>query len=134
MSLGNFSVSLAVKDLERSMNFYKTLGFTQVGGDTSHGWAVLSCGPARIGLFQGMFEHNIMTFNPGWSPDAKPLDAFEDVRDIQARLQAAGVELVDAADPEGKGPAHIVLLDPDGNRIMLDQHVPRGGGVSRARD
>lgn len=128
MSLGNFSVSLAVKDLERSINFYTTLGFTQVGGDPSRGWAVLSCGPARIGLFAGMFEHNILTFNPGWSTDAKPLDAFEDVREIQARLQAAGIEMAAAAEPEGKGPAHIVFVDPDGNQIMLDQHVPRGGG------
>jgi catechol 2,3-dioxygenase-like lactoylglutathione lyase family enzyme len=128
MSLGNFSVSLAVKDLERSITFYKTLGFTHFGGDSSQGWAILRCGPATIGLFAGMFEHNILTFNPGWSVDAKPLDTFEDVRDVQARLQAAGIEMVSAADPEGKGPAHIVFVDPDGNRIMLDQHVPRAGG------
>jgi catechol 2,3-dioxygenase-like lactoylglutathione lyase family enzyme len=128
MSLGNFSVSLAVKDLDRSLEFYKTLGFTHMGGDTAHGWAILRCGPATIGLFKGMFEQNILTFNPGWSVDAKPLESFEDVRDVQARLKAAGIEMAVGTDPEGKGPAHIVFVDPDGNRIMLDQHVGRGGG------
>lgn len=128
MSLGNFSISLAVKDLDRSLAFYKTLGFTHTGGDTSQGWAILRCGAATIGLFAGMFEHNILTFNPGWSDEAKPLDSFEDVRDVQARLQAAGIEMAQAAEPDGNGPAHIVFVDPDGNRIMLDQHVPRGAG------
>jgi catechol 2,3-dioxygenase-like lactoylglutathione lyase family enzyme len=128
MSLGNFSISLAVKDLERSLAFYKTLGFTHWGGDTAHGWAILRCGSATIGLFKGMFEHNMMTFNPGWSDDAKPLDSFEDVREVQARLQAAGIEMAVTTDAAGTGPAHIVFVDPDGNRIMLDQHVPRAGG------
>lgn len=128
MSLGNFSVSLAVKDLDRSLEFYKTIGFTYWGGDPAHGWAILRCGSATIGLFKGMFEHNILTFNPGWTDEAKPLAEFEDVRDIQARLQAAGIEMAHSADPESNGPAHIVFCDPDGNRIMLDQHVPRPGG------
>lgn len=128
MSLGSFSISLAVKDLERSIAFYNTLGFTHFGGDSSQGWAILRCGSATIGLFTGMFEHNIMTFNPGWSDDAKPLAAFEDVRDIQARLQAGGIEMSQSTEPTGTGPAHIVFMDPDGNQIMLDQHVPRGAG------
>lgn len=125
MSLGAFCVSLAVEDLGVSIAFYEQLGFTNAGGDPEQGWAIMRCGTATIGLFAGMFEDNILTFNPGWSSDAKPLDSFEDVREIQARLRAAGVELSKSADPEGKDPAHIVLSDPDGNVIMFDQHVPR---------
>ncbi|PRP96150.1 VOC family protein [Enhygromyxa salina] len=127
MSLGAFSVSLAVKDIDVSIAFYEQLGFTNFGGEPKQGWAIMRCGSATIGLFAGMFEDNILTFNPGWSDEAKPLDTFEDVRDIQARLQAAGVKIATTAEP-GDGVAHIVFEDPDGNKIMLDQHVPRSGG------
>lgn len=129
MSLGAFSVSLAVKDLATSIAFYEQLGFEHAGGDSSSGWAILRCGSATIGLFSGMFEENIMTFNPGWSSDASALEQFEDVREIQARLQARGLSFEHTADPEGQGPAHCILKDPDGNTIMLDQHVPRPGGA-----
>lgn len=125
MSLGAFSVSLAVKDLAASLAFYERLGFAQLGGDVSQGWAILRCGSATIGLFTGMFESNILTFNPGWSDDAKPLEQFEDVRELQARLQAAGLEIESTTDPDSTEPAHIVFKDPDGNVIMFDQHVPR---------
>lgn len=124
MELGNFSVSLAVQDLERSKAFYETLGFQVLGGDAGQGWLILRNGACVLGLFQGMFDKNILTFNPGWDDKAQPLDDFEDVRIIQARLQQAGVALVEGTEPDGDGPAHVVLEDPDGNRIMLDQHVP----------
>ena len=126
MSLGNFSISLAVKDIAVSVEFYEKLGFTHAGGDTGQGWAIMRNGTTTIGLFAGMFEANILTFNPGWDGEAKPLDQFEDVRDIQARLRAAGIEIAKPTDPDGSGPAHIVFEDPDGNSIMFDQHVPRG--------
>lgn len=125
MQLGAFSVSLAVKDLAASRAFYENLGFEQVGGDAAQNWLVLGNGIVKIGLFQGMFEGNILTFNPGWAQDKTPLDTFEDVREIQARLKDAGVELLVETDPEGRGVGHIVLQDPDGNQIMFDQHVPR---------
>jgi len=125
MKLGAFSVSLAVKDLSRSIDFYQKLGFEQVGGDPSQNWIVLRNGSAKIGLFQGMFEDNILTFNPGWAQDKSELKEFEDVRDIQARLRASGVELISEADTESTGVAHIVLKDPDGNQILIDQHVPK---------
>ncbi len=125
MQLGNFSVSLAVKDLAASRAFYETLGFTVVGGNAEHNWLILRNGSTKVGLFQGMFEDNIMTFNPGWDDDANPLESFEDVRDIQARLKDAGVALLMEADPASDGPAHIVFQDPDGNQIMLDQHVAK---------
>jgi catechol 2,3-dioxygenase-like lactoylglutathione lyase family enzyme len=123
MELGAFSVSLAVKDLSASRTFYETLGFTAMGGDPSRGWLILKNGVAVIGLFQGMFEKNILTFNPGWSQDAKPLASFTDVREVQRVLDAAEIELTSRADPDTAGPAHIVLTDPDGNVVMLDQHV-----------
>lgn len=125
MTLGAFSISLAVKDLKVSIAFYEQLGFTHAGGDVDHGWAILRNGTATIGLFAGMFEDNIMTFNPGWDSEAKPVADFEDVRDIQARLREAGIEITSPTDPAGDGPAHIVFDDPDGNTIMFDQHVPR---------
>lgn len=125
MQLGAFSVSLAVKDLAASREFYEKLGFEQAGGDASQNWLVLANGAAKIGLFQGMFEENILTFNPGWAQDKTPLEQFEDVREIQARLKADGVELAQEADPQSTGVAHIVLTDPDGNQILIDQHVPR---------
>lgn len=125
MDLGAFSVSLAVRDLEASRSFYEKLGFSPMGGDAAQGWLILRNGPVVIGLFQGMFEGNILTFNPGWDQDARPLSGFTDVREIQARLDAAGVAITTRADPGGNGPAHIVLSDPDGNVVMFDQHVSR---------
>ena len=125
MSLGNFSVSLAVKDLAKSRAFYETLGFEAFGGDPAQGWLIVKNGATNIGLFQGMFEANIMTFNPGWAADATPLESFEDVREIQSRLKAGGIEPVMGADPDSTGPAHLIVVDPDGNQIMFDQHVPK---------
>lgn len=124
MDLGAFSVSLAVKDLAASRTFYEKLGFSTLGGDAAQGWLILRNG-STIGLFQGMFEGNILTFNPGWDQEARAVGEFTDVREIQARLDAAGIEIATRADPDGSGPAHIVLNDPDGNAIMFDQHVPR---------
>ena len=124
MQLGNFSVSLAVEDLAASRAFYAKLGFEPVGGDPAQNWQVLQNGDVTIGLFQGMFEENILTFNPGWDAEKKTLEEFEDVRQIQARLKDAGIELLVETDPEGVGIGHIVLADPDGNQIMFDQHVP----------
>lgn len=123
MDLGNFSVSLAVKDLATSRAFYEKLGFEQIGGKAEQNWLILRNGPARIGLFQGMFENNIMTFNPGWNTDGEPLEEFTDVREIQRRLKEQGIELVTEADESTSGPASLVLVDPDGNMILMDQHV-----------
>ena len=125
MELGAFSVSLAVKDMSASRAFYEKLGFAQVGGDPAQNWLILRNGATTIGLFQGMFPNNIMTFNPGWSPTCETLDAFQDVRELQSALQAQGIEMDPAADPDGTGPASFVITDPDGNAILLDQHVPR---------
>lgn len=122
MKLGAFSVSLAVKDLAASKDFYEKLGFHTAGGMQEQGWLIMREGSTVIGLFQGMFEKNIMTFNPGWNQDAEPQETFEDVRAIQARLKAAGIEPVVEAEGE-TGPGHVVVVDPDGNQIMLDQHV-----------
>ena len=123
MELGAFSVSLAVKDLQASRAFYEKLGFSAMGGDAAQGWLILKNGSTVIGLFQGMFEKNILTFNPGWDQAAQPLASFTDVRQIQAALDAEGVEITTRADPDTTGPAHIILSDPDGNVVMLDQHV-----------
>jgi len=122
MNLGAFSVSLTVKDLDASRAFYETLGFTTMGGDAAQGWLILTCDTAVIGLFQGMFEKNMLTFNPGWNAKAEPLDDFEDVRDIQKRLRAAGIEPTSAADENSTGPASFIVLDPDGNPVLFDQH------------
>ncbi len=127
LQLGNFSLSLAVTDLAASQEFYATLGFEEVGGDASQNWIILQNGTVTIGLFQGMFEANIMTFNPGWNEKKETLSDFEDVREIQARLKAAGIALLVETDPEGTGVGHIVLQDPDGNQILFDQHVPAPG-------
>ena len=124
MSLGAFSISLAVADLTRARAFYETLGFAPIEGAGGEGWQMMRCGPATIGLFQGMFEGNILTFNPGWVSEEEGAGPFEDVRAIQSRLEAAGLTLDTRADPGGTGPAHVILTDPDGNTIMLDQHVP----------
>lgn len=123
MALGAFSMSLSVKDLKASIEFYETLGFQQFQDMSEHGFAILKNGQTVIGLFQGMFEGNILTLNPGWDQSAQPVDVFEDVRDLQSRLQAAGITLDTTADPNGTGPASITLRDPDGNAILFDQHV-----------
>ena len=123
MELGAFSISLAVKDLEASRAFYGKLGFEIVGGDPSQNWQILRNGLCTIGLFQGMFEGNILTFNPGWDAQAQTLDTYTDVREIQRQLKASGVTLVSEADEEGSGPASFTALDPDGNAILVDQHV-----------
>lgn len=122
MDLGAFSVSLAVKDLEASRAFYEQLGFSALGGDASQGWLILKNGSTVIGLFQGMFERNILTFNPGWDQSAQPVDPFTDVREIQRRLRAAGVTFEQEADESTTGPASFVIADPDGNPILVDQH------------
>ena len=123
MDLGSFSVSLAVRDLEASRAFYEHLGFAVVGGEASENWLILRSGTHTIGLFQGMFERNILTFNPGWDDQAKPLDAFTDIRELQRQLKAAGVEFVTEADESSEGPASFMAVDPDGNPILVDQHV-----------
>jgi catechol 2,3-dioxygenase-like lactoylglutathione lyase family enzyme len=123
MDLGAFSVSLAVKDIAASRQFYEKLGFGVVGGDPSQGWQILRNGTTTIGLFQGMFEGNILTFNPGWDSDAQPLNAFTDVRDIQRQLKADGVAFEQEATEDTTGPASFILVDPDGNQIYVDQHV-----------
>ena len=123
MELGAFSVSLAVKDLQASRAFYEKLGFSAMGGDAAQGWLILKNGSTVIGLFQGMFEKNILTFNPGWDQAAQPLASFTDVREIQASLDAEGADITTRADPDTTGPAHIILSDPDGHVVMLDQHV-----------
>lgn len=123
MKLGAFSSSLAVKDLAASRAFYEKLGFVEAGGDATQNWLILRNGDTTIGLFQGMFEKNILTFNPGWDAQAQPVEDFEDVRQIQHQLKANGLTLVSEADPESSGPASITLIDPDGNPILIDQHV-----------
>lgn len=124
MQLGNFSVSLSVKDIAASKAFYTSLGFVPVGGNEEHNWLILQNGTTNIGLFQGMFEGNMMTFNPGWNHKKETLEEFQDVRDIQAQLKRAGIALTTEADPSTTGPASLTLVDPDGNMILLDQHVP----------
>ena len=123
MQLGTFSISLAVKNIEASKVFYENFGFEVVGGDPSQNWLILRNSGHTIGLFQGMFESNILTFNPGWNDEAQPLDSFTDVRELQRQLKAKGVLLVSEADEETKGPASFVAVDPDGNTILVDQHV-----------
>lgn len=125
MQLGNFSVSLAVKDLGASRAFYEKLGFRSVGGDPKQNWLILQNETCTIGLFQGMFEKNVLTFNPGWDRHCATLPEFEDVRDLQRKLQAAGLALTTKADEGTTGPASFTLVDPDGNPVLVDQHVPR---------
>jgi lactoylglutathione lyase len=126
MQLGCFSVSLAVKDIAKSRAFYEQLGFAVIHGDQSQNWLIMGNETTKIGLFQGMFEHNILTFNPGWSPTAEALESFDDVRDIQRQLKANGTAFESEADESSTGPANFVIRDPDGNLIMLDQHVSKG--------
>ena len=123
MQLGNFSVSLAVKDIQASKAFYEALGFSKVGGELEQNWLVLQNGTTTIGLFQGMFERNLLTFNPGWDHEKNTLKDFQDVRELQAALKEKGVALTTEAEPDGTGPAHFTLVDPDGNPILFDQHV-----------
>lgn len=123
MELGAFSISLAVKDIAASRAFYEALGFSVFGGNQDQRWLILKNGATVIGLFQGMFDKNMLTFNPGWDSNAQALPAFLDVRQIQARLQAQGLALDQAADPASTGPGHISLTDPDGNPVLIDQHV-----------
>lgn len=122
MQLGAFSVSLAVKDLAASRAFYEKLGFATLGGDASQNWLILKNGDVVIGLFQGMFEKNMLTFNPGWDQNAKPVPTFTDVRELQKQLKAQGLALATEADESTTGPAHFVVVDPDGNPILVDQH------------
>ena len=121
--LGAFSVSLAVKDLAASQAFYEKLGFAQVGGDAAQKWLILRNGTTTIGLFEGMFERNMLTFNPGWDAACNPLDAFTDVRELQAHLEAQGVALQTRVKEDSSGPGSFVVVDPDGNPILVDQHV-----------
>ena len=123
MDLGTFSISLAVKNLEASRSFYEKLGFQVFAGDASQNWLILKNGDHAIGLFQGMFEKNILTFNPGWDSSAQKLDVFTDVRDLQRQLKAKGVALQTEADETSTGPASFMIVDPDGNPILIDQHV-----------
>ena len=122
MQLGTFSVSLAVKDIEASKVFYEKLGFTVFGGNQAQNWLIMKNGDHVIGLFQGMFDKNILTFNPGWNSDAQKLDSFTDVRELQRQLKASGVTLASEADETTTGPASFVMVDPDGNSILIDQH------------
>ncbi len=122
LPLGNFSVSLAVRDLPASRAFYEKLGFVVIGGDADQSWLILRNGAAIIGLFQGMFEKNILTFNPGWDQAAQPLPSFTDVRELKRQLREQGVEILQEAGEGDAGPASFVVVDPDGNPILFDQH------------
>lgn len=122
MELGAFSISLAVKDIHASRAFYQALGFSDLGGSLDDNWVILTNGSTVIGLFQGMFDGNILTFNPGWDQAAQEVNPFTDVREIQRRLKDSGLELSVEADESTTGPAHVILTDPDGNTIMIDQH------------
>ncbi len=123
MELGAFSVSLAVKDIEVSNIYYEKLDFQVFSGDSAQNWLIMKNGDHTIGLFQGMFEKNILTFNPGWDQNANKLDSFTDVRDLQRELKARGVKFESEADESTTGPASFIVLDPDGNPILIDQHV-----------
>ena len=123
MELGAFSVSLAVKDIDASRLFYEKLGFTIFGGDQSQNWLILKNGDHVIGLFQGMFENNLLTFNPGWTQDAQPVAAFTDIRELQRQLKGDGVSMISEADETATGPASFMIADPDGNTILVDQHL-----------
>ncbi len=123
MELGAFSISLAVKNIETSRAFYEKFGFKVIGGDATQNWLILKNSGHTIGLFQGMFEKNSLTFNPGWDDDAAQVDPFTDVRDLQRQLKSQGVELLSEADESTTGPASFIAVDPDGNPILVDQHV-----------
>ena len=123
MNLGAFSISLSVKDIQASKSFYEKLGFSVFGGDATQNWLIMKNGDHIIGLFQGMFEKNILTFNPGWDQDAKPLGSFTDVRDLQRTLKTQGINFQTEADESTTGPASFIIVDPDGNPILVDQHL-----------
>lgn len=123
MKLGAFSISLSVKDIDRSKEFYETLGFTVFAGELERNYLIMKNGNALVGLFQGMFDNNILTFNPGWDENASLVEGYDDVRDIQKSLKANNIKLETEADESTTGPASAVVLDPDGNMILLDQHV-----------
>ena len=123
MKLGNFSVSLSVKDLQATKTFYAALGFLPIGGDDEQGWTILKNGDCIIGCFQGMFDKNTLTFNPGWNSEGETLDEFTDVRDLQRLLKSQGMSFASEADENSTGPASLMIIDPDGNTILLDQHV-----------
>ena len=123
MELGAFSISLAVKDIVVSRTFYEKFGFEDFGGDISQNWLIMKNGDTVIGLFQGLFEKNMLTFNPGWDSDAQKLETFTDARELQRQLKAQGVELVTEADESTTGPASFITVNPDGNPILVDQHV-----------
>jgi len=123
MDLGNFSISLAVRDIDASKAFYEKFGFEVFAGNRAQNWLIMKNGDHVIGLFHGMFEKNILTFNPGWDSNAQPLASFTDVRELQRRLKAQGVPLVNEADESTTGPASFIAVDPDGNPILVDQHV-----------
>lgn len=123
MELGAFSVSLAVKNIEVSKLFYEKLGFTIFAGDHSQNWLIMKNGNHAIGLFQGMFDKNILTFNPGWNSDAQPLSEFTDVRELQQQLKNSGVKMLTEIEENTAGPASFMIVDPDGNTILVDQHV-----------
>jgi lactoylglutathione lyase len=123
MDLGAFSISLAVTDIQASRVFYEKLGFEMLAGDAAENWLIMKNGSAAIGLFQGMFERNILTFNPGWDQAARPLASFTDIRELQRRLKSQGVRFEQESDQDGAGPASFVILDPDGNPVLVDQHV-----------
>lgn len=123
MKLGAFSISLTVKDLQASKSFYEKLGFSVLGGDQAQNWLIMKNGDHVIGLFQGMFDKNILTFNPGWDQETNTLDSYTDVRELQRELKAHGVQILTEADESTSGPASFVIVDPDGNPILFDQHV-----------
>lgn len=123
MQLGAFSISLAVKDLAASKTFYEKLGFTSFAGDIAQNWLIMKNGDHLIGLFQGVFEKNMLTFNPGWNQEAQKLSDFTDVRELQRQLKSLGAQFVQHADDSTNGPGSFMLLDPDGNPILVDQHV-----------
>jgi len=122
MKLGAFSVSLSVKDIHKSKSFYENLGFEVFGGDITQKWLIMKNESSIIGLFQGMFEKNILTFNPGWNENAENLDSFTDIRDLQKNLKAQGIKMLTEADESSEGPASFTIEDPDGNSILVDQH------------
>ena len=123
MDLGAFSISLTVKDINASKEFYEKLGFKEFGGDINQNWLIMKNGNCIIGLFQGMFDRNTLTFNPGWDMNASKLDSFSDIRELQRRLKEQGVELLSEVNESSKGPGSLTLVDPDGNPILVDQHV-----------
>ena len=122
MKLGAFSVSLSVKDITVSKSFYEKLGFEVMGGDLSQNWLIMKNESCIIGLFQGMFENNILTYNPGWNQNAEELDSFTDVRELQKQLKEKGIDMLSEADESSEGPASFTIEDPDGNTILVDQH------------